>query len=210
MIFVDNNTDDPLWEIELILKRLDFPVPVFLQSHKHQDPTKTHSWSTNVAVKEVQTPLVFFTRADYLLAFDVVERFVREMKPNSFVTSNGCHLSVDLATCEQAEWRKNGIKIQGDIYDYTCIDTGVWLTTKEAFDFVGGLNEDLNAWGHAQTHFQWKLHNSGVEFVRIPEVLFFHQQHGGDKDMALANRQVIQQGLSLQEMWARYEGPRIY
>jgi GT2 family glycosyltransferase len=213
---LDNNTDDDTADIYQIIHECQFPVPVIFRSEKHGDRNKTHAWSSNTVVKQVSTPWVFFTRADYLLAFDALRKFVaaKNQKPedwNGFVTSSGSHLALSVESCEVRGWRNQGPQIfSGDMYDYTHIDTGVWLARRDAFERVGGLNEQLSAWGHAQTHFQWKLHKSGVEFVRVPEVLFFHPAHEGEKDLSLAKRQVDAQGLSLQEMWARYEGPRMY
>lgn len=216
VVVIDNNTDDTPEDILAAVGASNFPVPVNIFHCKHKDSTKTHAWSTNKAVAEVKTPWIFFTRADYLLAFDALQKMFMQVKStewDGFVTSSGSHLNVNLETCELTPWRQCGPKALdhiGLLYDYTCIDTGVWLSRKDAFDRVGGLNESLTAWGHSQTHFQWKLHKAGTECKRVPEVLFYHVQHGGEKDLNLAHRQVIEQGLNLQEMWARYEGPRMY
>lgn len=212
LIVIDNNTEDSLTDIKSVVDRFDFPVPVILSSYKHGDLSKTHSWSTNVAVRQVLTPWVFFTRADYLLAFDAVSRFAGE-RSHGFVTGNGCHLRSDIATCEVSTWRTNGPRVlehAGEVFEYTAIDTGVWLGPRILFDSVGGLDESLTAWGHAQTHFQWKLYQSGVEFRRIPETMFFHPMHGGAKDLDLANVQLSGLSVTTQEMWSRYEGPRVY
>jgi GT2 family glycosyltransferase len=80
----------------------------------------------------------------------------------------------------------------------------------KAFKQVGGLCEELTAWGHAQTHFQWKLHQAGVEFVRVPQVLFYHPHHGGERDIEVAHEQLKQQGLEIRDLWARYEGVNPY
>ena len=214
LFVIDNNTADSEAEIQSVLKQLDFPVKVTLRSYKHGDPTKTHSWSTNRAVSEAQTPWVFFSRADYILSFntmqkisDVIHRKSHDW--NGFVTSRGSYCA-DLVSCGSG-WRESGPEVfGGTIYDHTRIDAGVWAARRDAFDSVGGLCEDLSAWGHAQTHFQWKLYNVGVEFVRLDDVLFYHIDHGGEKDIVLANQQLAAQGVNLQEMWARYDGPRIY
>jgi hypothetical protein len=211
---VDNSTGDPVTGIKAILDRLDFPVPVILYSNKHEDPAKTHSWSTNVAVRQAYTDWVFFTRADYLLSFNIIEKFLGVVRNHpvswdGFVTSKGSYLGT-LRECG-TKWREEGLQVlEGTVYDHTLIDAGVWMARRSAFERVGGLNENLTAWGHAQTHFQWKLHQSGTEFHRIDDILFGHVDHGGDKDISLANTQLVQQGLNLQEMWARYDGPRIY
>jgi glycosyltransferase involved in cell wall biosynthesis len=216
LVIVDNNTDDRIEHILAAIEELAFPIPVFLMPCKHGDESKTHSWSTNAAVGKANTPWVFFTRADYLLEFDLLRRCVDEINKrdadwNGFVTANGCHLDFTIDDAENTMWRERGPNIfDGVPYDYTVIDTGVWLARKDAFDAVGGLDEGLNAWGHSQTHFQWKLHKSGVEFVRIPEVLFYHPGHGGHRDIVIANHQLASQGLSPRDLWERYEGPRVY
>src|ERR1044071_1322886 len=74
LIVVDNNTTDSGADIQAVIEQLEFPFKVALKSRKHGDPTKTHSWSTNLAVSQVQTPWVFFSRADYLLSFSFVEK----------------------------------------------------------------------------------------------------------------------------------------
>ena len=215
IVIVDNDTADTVEEIQAVLDETSFVVPASLHSFKHGDPTCTHSWSTNAAVGLVTTPWVFFTRADYLLDFEAVEKFiaVAGAKPNrwnGFVTGNGCHLGIGIGECERTEWRIKGPRFAGVEFDYTCIDAGVWLARKDAFDRVGGLDEGLTAWGHAQTHFQHKLFKAGTEFVRVPEVLFYHPGHGGEKDIDVAHAQLAQQGVTLREMWARYDGPKPY
>jgi hypothetical protein len=214
VVIIDNDTLDTRHEIQVMVDALVFPVPVRVLSFKHGDASKTHAWSTNRAVQEVTTPQVFFTRADYILREDVLARFTSEARPNDFVTASGYHLGCDVQTCENTGWRTVGAKVlwsmPGVEYDYGIIDTGVWLTSREVFDSVGGLDERLTAWGHAQTHFQHKLFKAGVNFVRIPEVMFYHPAHGGEKDINLAHSQLRELGGDLKGMWARYHGASPY
>jgi GT2 family glycosyltransferase len=98
----------------------------------------------------------------------------------------------------------------GDIYDHTEVDSGVWAASKETFNLVGGLDESLTAWGHAQTEFQYRLHLAGVEFVRVPEVLFWHPRHGGERDLALAHAQLRDRGFEPRDLWKRYHGASPY
>ena len=214
LVVIDNDTQDTIEDISTVINALDFPVPVKLMSYKHSDATKTHAWSSNIAVAQVETPWVLFTRADYLLSFDLVKKFTRELDYapnwNGFITSNGCHLNTSIDECERTDWRQTGPMFEGAVFDYTLIDTGVYLIRKEAFDKVSGLDESLTAWGHAQTEFQYRLFKSGVEFVRIPETLFWHPWHGGEKDIDLAHRQLVEQGGDLHTMWARYHGASPY
>lgn len=220
VVVVDNNTDDLAVHIQATVDALAFPVPVRVLSVKHEDASRTHSWSTNVAVRAAATPLVLFTRADYLLAFDTLHRVAALFNShpegwNGFVTGNGYHLDVPIETCEQLEWRRFGpsmlLTFPGSaLIDYTVIDAGVWAARRDAFDRVGGLSESLTAWGHAQTHFQYKLFKAGTEFVRIPEALFFHPKHGGSRDMHLAHQQLTALGSNARELWDRYEGVKPY
>jgi GT2 family glycosyltransferase len=217
VLVVDNNTADPQEEIIAELAESDISVPVRLVSFKHQDPTRTHAWSTNVAVSAVATPWVVFTRADYILDFDLVAKFryALEQKESCFVTGLVCHLQSDVSTCEASTvWRERGPSVFQQLPHvvelYTEIDTGVWGMKKDVFDRVGGLDERLTAWGHAQTHFQGKLRTAGVEFVKIPEVLFYHPMHAGDRDLGLAHQQLADIGVDVRELWDPYIGRNPY
>ena len=216
IVVVDNNTDDPPSALQSLIDQAAFPVPVRLRSFKHGDPARTHSWSTNAAVKEVSTPWVFFTRADYLLDFSAVAKFAAIVQAqgegwSGFITSNGCHLWDDVERCERTSWRTDGPGLfRGIEFDYTCIDAGVWMAKRDVVKSVGGLNERLSAWGHAQTLFQYKLHAAGTECVRIHETLFYHPHHDAARDLALAHQQVRDHGIDVKTLWARYEGAQPY
>lgn len=220
IIIVDNDTEASEVDIQTMLRQLAFPVPVLLRVARHRDVTKTHSWSTNEAVRLSTSPWVLFTRGDYLLDFETLSKSlaVVDSRPENwdgFVTGNGYHLHVSIDECEATEWRQQGLGLlritkPGVEFDYTRIDSGVWLARRSAFDRVGGLDEQLTAWGHAQTHFQHKLYATGTEFVRIPEVLFYHPLHGAPRDIELAHRQLRDLGVDPKEMWARYDGVRPY
>lgn len=213
LVIIDNDTADSVQAIESVILALKFSVPVRLTSFKHGDPTKTHSWSTNRAVDAVDTPWVFFTRADYLLDFAALEMFSTELHRNTFITSRMRHLDVDISGCEQTMWRDRCGALRdlpGIDADYTCIDTGVWLAQRDAFNRVGGMDERLSAWGHSQTEFQHRLSRSGVGFRRLDEVLFYHPLHAAPRDMAVANQQMRDIGLDIHDLWARFEGTNPY
>lgn len=219
IILVDNNTEDTAAELQAVLDALTFSVPVHLHCLKNGDASRTHSWSTNLAVSLAKTPWVLFTRADYILDFDLLKRFVAvvDEQPagwDGFVTGNVYHLAVDVEECEATTWRETGAgelrHLPGVEADYTRIDAGVWMARRDSFERVGGLDERLTAWGHAQTHFQHKLALAGVEFVRIPEPLFYHPLHAAPRDLALAHQQLRDVGGDLHEMWARHDGARVY
>lgn len=214
VVFFDNNTEDATSDVRRMLWKHRLPVRTRMLFDKHGDPSRTHSWSTNRVVEQAFGEVVFFTRADYILDFDVIRRFAEHVGVNKFVTSNAYHLAVDVGRCNETGWRQNGAQLlralPGTEIDYTAVDTGVWMMPRQEFEMVGGLDEGLTAWGHAQTHFQHKLYRSGVEFVRIPEPLYFHPLHSANRDIDVAHVQLNNLGIDLHEMWARYHGNRIY
>lgn len=226
LIVVDNDTDDKAQDIEDVITSLEFPVPYQFISYKHGNLSRTHSWSTNIAVTAAETPWVFFTRADYLLDSRTLSKFVERIGENQpsnwsnpltayrFITSHLYHLHRDITECEKTSWRENGAYVlrhlPGSEERYTEIDSGVWLLQKSAFDAVFGMDERLSAWGHAQTHFQHKLYKQGTIFIRVPEVLFYHPLHGGPRDLGLAHQQIAENGIDLREMWTRHDGVKPY
>lgn len=212
LIVVDNDTQDDEVSILDVVESFGFPIPKRVLSFKHGDAGKTHAWSTNRAVQEVTTDLLFFTRADYLLRFDALEKMLEAKGAlPAFATGDGCHLHQDIARCEETAWRDAGPQIfHGTNYDYTLIDTGVWLAPKQAVDAIGGLDESLSAWGHAQTDFQHRLYCAGTPFVKAAETLFWHPLHAAPRDIDLAHAQLAQKGSNLQAMWSRYTGVSPY
>jgi hypothetical protein len=217
---VDNNTEDSVESIQDAINQQDFPVPVRLLSLKHGDASKAQSWSTNKTVREAETAWEFYTRADYLLDFNILRKFVkvvdRHADPwNGFIVSNGCHLAITIDECERTDWRQRGPSLlKGIEYDYTVVDSGVWMARRDAYDRVDGFDETLSAWGHAQTLFQHSMYQAGTEFVRVPEVLFWHPWHGGPRDISVAHLQLLEQkGIDyegLKKMWSRYHGASPY
>lgn len=215
IVIVDNNTADNGRDIFRVIGEFDFPVPVRLRSFKHGDPTLTHSWSTNVAVREAVTPWVLCTRADYILDYKLLQKLSHVMDGGGFITSDGYHLTMDIEECDRLfAWRSHGPHIfqgcPGQRIDYTLIDSGVFLLRRSDFDRVDGLDEKLSAWGHAQTDFQYRLYKAGVVFERIPEILFYHPRHGAVRDIDLAHRQLVEQGIDIKELWARHTGEQPY
>lgn len=214
IVIVDNNSDALPSDIYALTSTLYIRTRVI--SSKHQDLTRTHAWATNLVVAQVESPWFLMTRSDYLLASNTLEKFhaVIDAQPsdwNGFVTGDGSHLTVPLGECERLGWRQRGVEsLGGSRFDYTLIDAGVWMMRRAAFDKIEGLNEGLAAWGHSQTEFQYRLYASGVDFIRVPEVLFVHPLHAGERDIAKANEQLAASGGDLKNMWDRYHGVSPY
>jgi GT2 family glycosyltransferase len=212
LIVFDNDTADAAEDIERTVHEAGLTVPWRVVSVKHGRPDRTHAWSTNAVLREVGTPWVLFTRADYLLDPTLVSRCaaIIASQPadwDGFITGHVYHLSADVEACERTGWRAQPQALRGlpgSEEDYTCIDAGVWAMRPSTFAAVGGLEERLTAWGHAQTHFQYKLHQAGVACVRIPEVLFYHPFHAAERDLTLAHAQLAGQGIDLHELWKRH------
>lgn len=212
LVVLDNDTPDSEADIQSVIDGLDFQIPTSVLSFKHGLATRTHAWSTNVNVRRAFTPWVFYTRADYILDPMILTKFTAEMKPNAFIVSDGYHLNVDVLSLGD-EWQQEISRLRalpGSVMDYGVMDAGVWMTQRQTFDAADGLDEHLTVWGHAQTHFQHNLYQSGVEFVRIPEVLFYHPAHSASRDITLAHQQLRAQGIDIKELWARYEGVNPY
>ena len=214
ILLLCNNVDDSDEEVWSIIDAIEWPVPFRLFHCKHSDASRTHAWSTNAVVQYAQTDWIFFTRADYLLDFNALTHFSSARgNDNQFIVAGYYDVQIDILTCERFPWKEQGPQVLqsfGREYDHVTIDSGVWMTRKSIFDKVGGLDERLTAWGHAQTHFQHKLFLAGVEFVRIPYVLFYHPTHGYEtpRDHATAKQQLKDAtGLTVPEMWQRYTGP---
>jgi len=219
VIVLDNNTLDTWENIHGAIDEQAFPVPVRLLSYKHGDESKTHAWSSNAVIREVSTPWLLFTRADYILDFNLVSKMAVARAENppgwdGFIVPNGYHLAEDVFSCEGTTWRRDGAGVlrgqAGVEYDYGVVDSGVWMGRRDSWERVGGLDEALVAWGHAQTCFQFKLYEAGVMFHHVPEVLTYHPRHEAERDLELAHQQVKDLGFDMRQMWARYPGTRPY
>lgn len=215
ILFLDNNTVDEEKVLQDILDEFNFPVPVHLISIKHGDPTKTHAWSTNFIHRATTTPWIFFTRSDYLIAPNTLALFREQIRhDNMFIIGGYYGLDITIDQCNQYDWRTYGVEMLkpfGREYAHGLVDVGgVWLTTKSAFDSVGGLDERMWAWGHQQTLFQYRLRLAGTEFVKVPQVVFYHAEHGYEapRDHSVAAAQLKEvAGIDVAEMWQWYTGP---
>lgn len=202
--FLDNNTPDDPTAIAEVLHRYPIPVPVTLHHAKHGDPTRTHAWSVNEACRLVSAPLMFFTRSDYILAFDCLHKFREGFAQNGpewrgFVTSwcyqMGCDDSlsntdvyIDL-NAKYPTWRDVGPAIfdgqePAARFKHSGEDAGVWMTNPARIIELGGANEKLIAWGFQQSALQRSLrYKLGVEMTMLHDWLFYHQHHAAPRDV---------------------------
>jgi glycosyltransferase involved in cell wall biosynthesis len=208
--FLNNDTEFTPEQVEEVAHRYFNSEQIgFSHIYHHGDPNKTHSWSVNTVVKIAQGPFIFFTRADYILAFDCLERLRAQadsmldiaLKP--FVSgwcwqmaydreARNIEANVDL---EQYNWRELGMPgLLNHPYAFrfheTDQDAGVWLTSKEYIQQVGGMNEKMSSWGYQQSTFQRVLRNHlNVTCFAIPDYLFAHQHHYVPRDFEKAQRE---------------------
>lgn len=209
VVFLDNNTDQSPEAIDEVLDRYPLPVPLTIINTKHGDPTKTQSWSVNTVVRRCEGPWIFFTRADYILAFDCVTRLramanealVQNLRP--FVSAWCWQMAYDSnagnidghVDIEQYGWREGGMAaLQKHPYAIRFHDTdqdaGVWLTHKDWFIEAGWMNEQMAGWGYQQSTFQRALHlRSKVTCMAVQDYLFAHQHHYAVRDFAQADRE---------------------
>jgi hypothetical protein len=199
-------TDADLWNL-VDLHTANWParISVHVVHDRHGEEAKRcHSYSVN-RVMGLRSPSglgwlpsewVLFTRSDYILHHDTVRDFVAAADPvRGFVTSHAYHHALDeradqriegFRDIEQHGWRTHPestdillTAVNGWLVDSSDKDAGVWLTRRRLWREVGGLNEQLTAWGYQQTVFQKALRDAGVAIVQLPKVYFHHMHHGG-------------------------------
>lgn len=173
----------------------------------HHDASKTHPYSLNATLAELRGPALFITRSDYVLHPQILTKLAAAARQATvagllpFVSAHCYQSAYDrqeqpyppFAVTPSMTWA-DLLKAPGYVFHETDQDAGVWLS----FTHVLGscrLNEQLTAWGYAQSTWQRELKAQGAEMIAVPEVLFFHQQHGDwVRDHALARQQYEQFG----------------
>jgi hypothetical protein len=209
-VFYDNNSGtDPDVTSALIEQHFPrgFDVAVW---DCHGEASKTHPYSLNSLLSFLSQPLVFVTRSDYILAPDAVAS-MRQVANNALYSGEKPFVS---GWCYQAAYDRreqpyppyqiDGLtfdelidkaKVPGHVFTETDQDAGVWCSLKAYWEACP-LNEQLHAWGYAQSTWQRQLRNEhGVTMHTIPRELFFHQQHGSwARDHAVARQQYEQFG----------------
>lgn len=202
--FLDNNTQTPVDDLVEVLMRYPVWSPGRLRVTIEHDrnPTHTHSWSVNKVCQQAPGPWIFFTRSDYVLAFDALARMRDEVfrRPTwdqkKFVSGWCWQMAYDREArnidanvdIEQYGWREGGMAAllqhpYGFKFHETDQDAGVWFTNKAYMEDAGWMNEGLVSWGYQQSTFQRALrHVAGVQCVAIPDYLFAHQHHHAVRD----------------------------
>lgn len=206
VFFLDNNTTDDPAAIEEVLNRYPLPVPVITTFDKHGDNTKTQSWSVNRVCKQAYGPWIFFTRADYILAFDALAQMSTLGKQRAlqaggkpFISGwcwqmaydrDGANMNAYI-DIEPLEWRRRGMSALLEHpyafrFHETHLDAGVWFTKKDYLAEAGWMNEKLTVWGYQQSSFQRALTRKGVSCEAIQDYMFAHQHHWAPRDFAAA------------------------
>jgi hypothetical protein len=214
VFFLDNNTEYSPDSILSVLYRYPLPCPLWLNFHKHGLSDRTQSWSVNTVCKAALSPWVFFTRTDYILAFDCLSKLWERAEG---LTAQGlrCFLSgwcwqmaydrearnidaqVDI---EQYNWRELGMEAllrhpYAFRFHETDQDAGVWLTKKENLARAGWMNEGMVSWGFQQSTFQRALRNqAAVHCEAIQDYLFAHQHHYAERDFGKASQEYLNHG----------------
>lgn len=213
---LDNNTDYSEAEIRAVLARYPTRVPVIVESVKHNDPTRTQSWSVNRVCQGAAGQWIFFTRADYILAFDALARMRAEIldRPTwdqrRFVSGWCWQMAYDREArnidanidIEQYGWRERGMPALLEHpyafrFHETDQDAGVWFTAKGYLSEAGWMNEKLTSWGYQQSTFQRALRRIGITCSAVQDYLFAHQHHYAERDFDQARREYDQFGEGL-------------
>ena len=213
VLIYDNNSDTPGIDMEIVIDETlsdNGTTNIRAVFDRHGDPNKTHSYSVNSTLSLLEGPWVFLTRSDYILAPDALSSMLKMAKAmecdglKPFVTGWCYQAAYNRQEKPYPPYDIEGLsfselvhpaKVVGHTFAETDQDAGVWLSKKEYWQACP-LNEQLTAWGYAQSTWQRQLRNEqGVEMFAIPRELFFHQQHGDwARDHELARRQYEQFG----------------
>lgn len=213
--FLDNNTDDSVQAINEVLFQYPFwkPGTLHFESNKHGDPSKTQSWSVNRVCQRAAGPWIFFTRSDYILAFDCLARMRDEIlkRPTwdwrRFVSGWCWQMAYDREAqnidanvdIEQYGWRENGMPalLQHPYafrFHETELDAGVWFTNKSHLEEAGWMNEKMSSWGYQQSTFQRIMRSYGIQCSAVQDYLFAHQHHYAVRDFSKAKEEYVRYG----------------
>lgn len=212
--FLDNNTLDTEEEIRAVLARYEMPVPVNMEFSKHGDERRTQSWSVNHVCRDMcEGPYIFFTRADYILAFDCLQRFrdhcyqMESRGQKTFISGWCWQMAYDREAqnidanvdIEQYNWRERGMEALLEHpyafrFHETCLDAGVWMSKKDHLEAGGWMNENLVSWGYQQSTFQRMLGRANVFCQNLDGYCFAHQHHYAERNFDVAGAEYSQFG----------------
>jgi hypothetical protein len=159
-------------------------------------------------------PDIFFTRSDYILSFDCLQRFRAFVADNSkdkiFVSGWCWQMAYDREArnidahvdIEQYNWRHHGMIAllqhpHAFRFHETNLDAGVWMTKKEYMEAAGWMNEGLVSWGYQQSTFQRFLDRQNVRCIALQDYLFAHQHHYADRNFDRASAEYHEHGKGL-------------
>ena len=200
LLFVDNNTEYDEADIRGVIEP-HFKYP-FLNYHscKHGDPNKRHSWSANYGIRHARNSKIFFTRADYILMEDAIEKMDAIWKEGRFVSGwcwqMGCkRQEVADRLClvydkdpeyESYAWRSNVRNLlqhpNAHSFPETDMDAGTYMTSKAAMKVGGWYDEAMIGFGYQQSTLQRRMAEGGIAMMVVPEYLFCHQHHEAERD----------------------------
>ena len=205
LTFIDNNTAYDPEDIRAVVEP-HFQEP-FVTYHflKHGDDSRRHSWSANYGIRAAVNDTVFFTRADYILMEDCLERMAEEAmkREPSFISgwcwqmaakrqddSNTPKMYDHEPVYEAYGWRTDvRFLLQhrwAHCFHETDQDAGVYVTTKEAMQIGGWYDEAMIHFGYQQSTLQRRMARANVRMYAIPDYLFCHQHHEADRNFARA------------------------
>ena len=206
LVFVDNNTNYAPVEIENVVREYEELLPeVKYHFMKHGQSDRCHSWSANYGIRAAENDLVFFTRADYILMEDCLERMLAGMRDEQMAFMSGwCYQMACQRGGEPYEmeppyeafgWRDNVRNLllwpHAHLFHETDKDAGTYLTTRTAVAAGGWYDELMVSFGYQQSTLQRQMSNAGVRMEAIQEFLFCHQHHEADRDFARARHEYM-------------------
>lgn len=211
--FLDNNTLDSEEDIKQVLYRYNFPVPINSEFNKHGIAERTQSWSVNHICRDMthDADYIFFTRSDYILSFDCLQRlrwYILDRSGKKLFVSGWCwqmaydrearniDANIDIEQYNWREWGMAALLKHPYAFQFfeTNLDAGVWMTKREYLEAAGWMNERLVSWGYQQSTFQRALGRCNVMCETIPDYLFAHQHHYAERNFDQASKEYSEHG----------------
>jgi hypothetical protein len=205
LVFVDNNTVFHPDEIRAVVEQYRIPMRLSYHFQKHGNPDRRHSWSANYGIRAADNEMFFFTRADYILMEDALERMTDECAGEGLTFASGwcwqmaCERGGTpyeaVPSYEAYAWRRNVRFLLQHTHAHrfheTDKDAGVFATTKEAIALGGWYDEAMISFGYQQSTLQRRMRNAGVCMTAIQDYLFCHQHHEADRDFNRAHAEYV-------------------